>query len=60
MMLPVDILDYVVVHELAHFKYPNHSVEFWQEVDKIMPDYLRRKNWLRINGAGINLIISSP
>lgn len=55
MMLPINILDYVVVHELAHIKYPDHSPEFWGEVDKIIPDYHERKNWLRINGASIDL-----
>lgn len=55
MMLPVNILDYVVVHELAHIKHQDHSPEFWGEVDKIMPDYHERKNWLRYNGASIDL-----
>lgn len=55
MMLPIDILDYIVVHELAHIKHANHSAEFWCEVDKIMSDYSKRKNWLRINGASIDL-----
>lgn len=55
MMLPLNILDYVVVHELAHIKYPNHSSEFWNEVDKIMPDYQKHKDWLRYNGASIDL-----
>ena len=55
MLTPVDILDYIVVHELAHIKHPNHSAEFWNEVDKIMPDYQKRKDWLRYNGAGISL-----
>lgn len=54
-MLPIDILDYVVVHELAHIKYANHSAEFWSEVDKIIPDYAKRKIWLRYNGANIDL-----
>ncbi|MBX9598835.1 MAG: M48 family metallopeptidase [Burkholderiales bacterium] len=55
MLTPIDVLDYIVVHELAHIKHPNHSAEFWNEVDKIMPDYQKRKDWLRYNGAGIGL-----
>ncbi len=55
MMLPIYILDYVVVHELAHIKHPDHSPEFWGEVDKIMPNYHERKIWLRYNGASMDL-----
>ncbi len=55
MMAPLSVLDYIVVHELAHLKHANHSAEFWNEVDKTMPDYRERKEWLRINGAGMDL-----
>lgn len=54
-MAPLNIIDYIVVHELAHIKYSKHSNEFWNEVDKIMPDYLKRVEWLRYNGASINI-----
>ncbi len=54
MSLPT-ILDYIVVHELAHIRYPNHTRAFWNEVDKILPDYRTRKEWLRANGAGMDL-----
>ncbi len=55
LMAPLSILDYVIVHEMAHLKYDNHSDAFWNEVDKIMPDYRERKAWLRVNGAGMDL-----
>lgn len=55
MMLPINILDYVVVHELSHIKHPDHSPHFWGAVEKIMPDYHGRKIWLRYNGAGMDL-----
>ena len=55
MMAPTTILDYIVVHELAHLHYPNHTAAFWNEVDKVMPDYRERKEWLRVNGAGMDL-----
>ena len=46
-MAPPDVIDYVVVHELAHIKHPNHSSMFWAEVASIMPDFQRRRRWLR-------------
>jgi len=55
MMAPLTILDYIVVHELAHLVYPNHTKAFWNEVDKVMPDFMERKEWLRVNGAGMDL-----
>ena len=55
MMAPATVLDYIVVHELAHLIYPNHTAAFWNEVDKVVPDYQERKEWLRVNGAGMDL-----
>lgn len=54
-MAPLKIIDYLVVHELAHLIYPDHSEQYWQELAKIMPDYMERKNWLRIFGASLDL-----
>jgi len=55
MMAPPTVLDYIVVHELAHLIHPDHTKAFWNEVDKVMPNYQDRKEWLRINGAGMDL-----
>lgn len=55
MMAPLSAIDYIVVHELVHLLYPNHTDAFWNEVDKVMPDYERRREWLRRNGAGLSL-----
>ena len=49
-LMPPAILDYVVVHELAHRKEMNHSPRFWAEVEKILPDYKERRGWLREHG----------
>ena len=49
-LMPPEILDYVVVHELAHRKQMNHSPLFWAEVEKVLPDYKARRAWLKENG----------
>lgn len=48
-MAPNRIVDYVVVHELCHLKQLDHSPLFWKEVERIMPDYVECKEWLREN-----------
>lgn len=50
-LMPPAILDYVVVHELAHRKEMNHSPRFWAEVEKVLPDYRERRKWLKDHGA---------
>ncbi|WP_303774215.1 M48 family metallopeptidase [Anaerolinea thermophila] len=46
-MAPPDIIDSVIVHELAHFVHPNHSKEFWNLVSTEYPDYKKARRWLR-------------
>lgn len=41
--LPWELIDYVLVHELAHTKHLNHSTSFWQEVASVIPDYKQRR-----------------
>jgi predicted metal-dependent hydrolase len=50
MMAPMSVVDYILVHELAHIKYPDHSTNYWRFVHSIIPDYEKRKDWLRIKG----------
>ena len=52
-LVPPDVLDYIVVHELCHRKELNHSERFWTEVGKVLPDYKIRKKWLKDNGANL-------
>lgn len=47
---PLEILDYVVVHELCHRKEMNHSKAFWALVEKVIPDYKERRKWLKEHG----------
>jgi len=49
-MAPLDVVDYVVIHELAHLKIQNHSNIFWAEVARLMPAYQSRRDWLKKNG----------
>ena len=50
-LMPPEILDYVVVHELAHRKEMNHSSKFWTIVEQEMPDYQERKQRLKELGG---------
>jgi len=54
-MAPLEIVDYVVVHELVHLGQPDHSKAFWEKVRDIMPDYKRRRHWLQENGRLLTL-----
>lgn len=55
MMAPPTIIDYIVVHELCHLHCRDHTDAFWNEVDKVIPDFCERKEWLRVNGARMDL-----
>ena len=46
-LAPLPMVDYVVVHELAHLRERNHSSNFWKIVEDILPDYRVRRQWLR-------------
>ncbi len=50
MLMPPEVLDSVVVHELCHRKYMNHSARFYAEVRKAYPEYDKWNRWLKKNG----------
>jgi predicted metal-dependent hydrolase len=54
MMAPPEIIDYLIIHELAHTKEKNHSRAFWRLVEEFVPDYRERRRWLRKNGFRLN------
>ncbi len=49
MAYPIEAVEYVVVHELAHIKHHNHSPAFYALIEKYMPDYKERQKMLKIN-----------
>ena len=50
-----DVVEYIVVHEMCHFEHRDHSKNFWNRVESIMPDYIEKHEYLKING--INMYI---
>jgi len=54
-MAPLTVMDYVVVHELAHLVERNHSKRFWHKVQRYIPNYKLRRRWLRENNKMLSL-----
>ena len=48
-MAPLDVIDYLIIHELCHLRVPNHSAAFWQEVSKASPLFKQHRTWLKNN-----------
>jgi len=55
-MLPGSALEYVIVHELVHLHESNHGQAFWQRLERVLPDFAERKQWLAENGAKYSLV----
>lgn len=51
LLMPPEIMDYVIVHELSHLREMNHSKKFWSIVEEVLPDYKGRRKWLKENGS---------
>lgn len=47
---PHEVLAYVVAHEVAHMRHPDHSPAFWQQVEALHPGHERLRDWLKIHG----------
>ncbi|WP_040205301.1 M48 family metallopeptidase [Neobacillus jeddahensis] len=54
-MAPLEVIDYVVVHEMCHMVHLNHDRSFWRLVGKILPDYEQRENWLALSSWKMNV-----
>jgi predicted metal-dependent hydrolase len=54
-MAPIEVIDYVVVHELCHLRELNHSPHFWAQVEAILPNYKYQRKWLKHNGVKLSL-----
>jgi predicted metal-dependent hydrolase len=55
MLAPISVIDYIILHELAHIIKEDHSPEFWEIVESVMPNYKEKKNWLRTNGSNMDI-----
>jgi predicted metal-dependent hydrolase len=55
-LCPTDVIDYLVVHELAHILQKNHSPKYWQQVAAILPNYKQQQKWLKANRKIMDLI----
>ncbi len=49
--MPVSVVDYIIVHELAHLIEPRHTPAFWLRVGQALPEYEQRKTWLAEQGG---------
>ncbi len=55
-MAPPEVLKYVAAHEVAHLVEMNHSADFWQQVEGLMPDYQTPRRWLKQNGTQLHRV----
>jgi predicted metal-dependent hydrolase len=54
-MAPIEIVDYLVVHELCHLIHMNHSKDFWNLVESVLPGYKKCRDWLKVNGSSLKI-----
>lgn len=53
-MAPPAVVDYVILHELAHIAVKNHSPQFWQKVGSMLPGYAQQRQWLKTHGRELD------
>lgn len=54
-MAPIEVIDYIVVHEMCHMDFKDHSKNFWNRVKSIMKDYELHQLWLKENGIKLEI-----
>ncbi|MEO6190914.1 MAG: YgjP-like metallopeptidase domain-containing protein [Saprospiraceae bacterium] len=54
LLAPDFVLNYIIIHELAHLVHHNHSDRYWNLVAKVMPDYMVAEKWLKKEGGTVN------
>lgn len=54
-MAPIEVIDYIVVHEMCHMDFKDHSSNFWNRVKTVMPNYELYKLWLKENGIKLEI-----
>lgn len=54
-MAPVEVIDYVIIHELCHLLHMNHDRSFWRKVGSLMPDYKEKEEYLARYGRAMTL-----
>lgn len=53
-LAPAEVVDYVILHELAHLRVPNHSKDFWRLVESLCPEAKHHRQWLKDNAARLS------
>lgn len=53
--VPLEVRDYVILHELMHLKELNHSKAFWKLVESACPDYKKHDRWLKTNAVRLGM-----
>lgn len=55
-MAPEPVCDYVIIHELCHLRFMDHSANFWRLVESLCPNYRQYREWLKENGGQLYII----
>ena len=53
LLMPADVREYILIHELMHMRQPNHSIRFWRLVEAACPGFRDAERWLKKNGASL-------
>ncbi len=59
-LAPIEVAEYVVVHELCHLRVPDHSARFWSLVERHRPTWQAERRWLRVHGGELLAFEPSP